>query len=51
MLFRVMNPYYTVESKGKSKEGSSVRGIRMVVKVDPREKDGFKIVQWLDFSL
>ncbi|MGE5253198.1 MAG: general secretion pathway protein GspK [Planctomycetaceae bacterium] len=51
MLFRVMNPYYTVESRGKSKEGSSVRGIRMVVKVDPREKDGFKIVRWLDSSL
>jgi general secretion pathway protein K len=51
MLFRAMNPYYTVESRGKSKEGSSVRGIRMVVKVDPREKDGFKIVQWLDSSL
>ena len=51
ILFGVMNPYYTVEARGKSKEGSSVRGIRMVVKVDSREKDGYKIVQWLDSFL
>jgi general secretion pathway protein K len=51
ILFGVVNPYYTVEARGKSKGGSSVRGIRMVVKVDSREKDGYKIVQWLDSFL
>lgn len=51
VLFGVVNPYYTVEARGKSKEGGSVRGIRMVVKVDFREKDGYKIVQWLDSFL
>jgi len=51
ILFGVANPYYTVEARGKSKEGSSVRGIRMVVKVDSREKDGYKVVQWLDSFL
>jgi general secretion pathway protein K len=40
--------FYTIESKGKSKEGSSVQGIKAVVKIDPKEKDGYKIVQWVD---
>jgi general secretion pathway protein K len=48
VLFGAVNPYYTVEAKGKSPGGTSVRGIRAIVKVDPREKVGYKIVQWLD---
>ena len=51
ILFGVMNPYYTVEARGKGREGSSVRAIWMVVKVDSREKDGYKIVRWLDSFL
>ena len=51
ILFGAMSPYYTIEVRGKSKEGSSARGIRAVVKVDMREKDGYKVVQWLDSLL
>jgi general secretion pathway protein K len=51
ILFGVMNPYYTIEARGKGGAGSSLRAIWMVVKVDSREKDGYKIVRWLDSFL
>jgi general secretion pathway protein K len=41
-------PYYTIEARGKSKEGGSFQGIKAVVKIDSKEKDGYKIVQWVD---
>jgi len=46
--FRALTPYYTVESKAKSKEGGWVRGLKVIIKVDPKEKGGHKIIQWLD---
>lgn len=51
VLFGAMNPYYTIEARGRSKEAGSARGVRVVVKVDPREGDRYKIIQWLDFLL
>ncbi len=48
ILIGAVNTYYTIEARGKSAGGYSVRGIRAVVKVDQREKDRYKIVQWLD---
>jgi len=41
-------PYYTIESRAKSKEGPSVRGLKVIFKVDPAEKMGYKIIQWVD---
>jgi general secretion pathway protein K len=40
-------PYYTVESRGKG-EGRSVRGIKALLKIDPRERQGYKMIQWVD---
>ncbi len=51
ILFGGVDPFYTIEAKGKSKEGKSVRGVRAVVKVDLNEKEGYKIVQWMDSLL
>ncbi len=48
ILIGAVNTYYTVEARGKSKGGNTARGVRAVVKVDQREKDRYKIVQWLD---
>jgi general secretion pathway protein K len=47
----IMTPYYTVESRAKSKEGESIRGIKAIIKIDPREKEGYKIIQWVDVLL
>jgi general secretion pathway protein K len=40
--------YYTVESRGKSKEGGAVRGLKTIVKIDRMDKRGYKIIQWVD---
>ena len=48
VIYSSMTSYYTVESRGKTKEGDGVRGVRTIVKIDPLEKEGYKIVQWVD---
>lgn len=48
IIFRALTPYYTIESRAKGKEGGSVRGLKVIIKVDPKEKGGHKIIQWLD---
>jgi general secretion pathway protein K len=51
ILFGGVNPYYTIEAKGRGKGGGAARGIRAVVKVDPREKDGYRIIRWIDSAI
>ncbi len=41
-------PYYTIESRGKSKGGAALRGLKTVVKIDPTDKKGYKTIQWVD---
>ena len=48
ILFKSMKPYYTIEAQARRKNGKSVRGIKVIIKIDPREKEGYKIIQWLD---
>jgi general secretion pathway protein K len=48
MVFRSNTSYYTIESRAKSKEGESVRGLKVIVKINPGEKSGYKIIQWVD---
>jgi general secretion pathway protein K len=46
-----MIAYYTIESRGKGKEGGAVRGLRTIVKIDRMEKAGYKVIQWVDILL
>jgi general secretion pathway protein K len=48
ILFRSVTPYYTIESRAKLKGGETIRGLKTIVKIDPREKEGYKIIQWVD---
>ncbi len=48
IVFRSTLPYYTIESRARLKGGASVHGIKAIVKIDPREREGYKIVQWVD---
>lgn len=48
ILFQSTNPFYTIEAQAQSKNGKSVRGLKAIVKIDPREKEGYKIIQWVD---
>ncbi|OGP65335.1 MAG: hypothetical protein A2170_08415 [Deltaproteobacteria bacterium RBG_13_53_10] len=50
ITYRTPVPYYTVESRGKT-EGRSVRGLKAIVKIDPADKNGHKIIQWVDWIL
>ena len=43
--------YYTIESRGKSKEGGAVRSLKTIVKIDRTDKRGYKIIQWVDSLL
>jgi general secretion pathway protein K len=48
IVFRSAVPYYTIESRAKLKDGLSMQGLKTIVKIDSREKEGYKIVQWVD---
>lgn len=47
----ILTPYYTIESKATFKERESVRKLKAIIKIDPREKEGYKILQWVDVLL
>jgi general secretion pathway protein K len=47
----MLTPFYTIESRARFKEGGSVRGLKVIVKIDPKEKEGYKILQWVDVLL
>jgi general secretion pathway protein K len=51
MVFQSRSPYYTIESRAKNKDGGPVRGVKAIVKIDSREKAGYKIIQWVDVIL
>lgn len=48
IAYRLRTPYYTIESKAKAGEGGSVRGLKVIIRVDLREKNGYKMIQWVD---
>lgn len=48
ITYRSALPYYTIESRAKLKDGLSTQGVKTIVKIDPREKERYKIVQWVD---
>jgi general secretion pathway protein K len=47
-VFRATIPYYTIEAKAKLPEGGLTRGIKAIVKIDVREKNYHKVIQWMD---
>lgn len=48
ILYQSRTSYYTIESKATGLDSSSVRWIKAIVKIDRREKQGYKIIQWVD---
>ena len=51
MVFQSTVLFYSIESRGKGKVGGSVRGIKGIVKIDSKEKLGYKVIQWVDMVL
>jgi hypothetical protein len=48
IVYRSANPYYTVEVKARRETGGGGRSLQTVLRIDSREKEGYKIVQWVD---
>jgi len=48
VAYQSMVPYYTIESRGKSKDQTSMRGLKAIVKIDPTDKKGYKVILWVD---
>lgn len=44
----LLSSYYSIESWARFKEGRAVRGLKAIIKIDPREKEGYKFIQWID---
>jgi general secretion pathway protein K len=51
ITYKTMIPYYTIESRAKNNEGGSKRGIKVIVKIAPAEKQNYKMIQWVDVLL
>ncbi len=49
ILYQSMIPYYTIESRAKSKDGgAAIRSLKVIIKIDQKEKKGYKTIQWID---
>jgi general secretion pathway protein K len=48
MVTQSLMPYYTIESRARNKGEGSVRGIKVIVKIDRTDKKRYKIIQWVD---
>jgi general secretion pathway protein K len=51
IVFQSTTPYFTIESRATNKEGSSIRGVKAIVKIDRTEEKGYKMIQWVDALL
>jgi general secretion pathway protein K len=48
MTYQSTVPYYTIESRGKIKDQASRRGVKAIVRIDPADKKGYRVIQWVD---
>jgi general secretion pathway protein K len=51
MVTQSITPYYTIESRARNKAEGSVRGVKVIVKIDRMDKKGYKIIQWVDILI
>lgn len=51
IVYRSTLFYYTIESQGMKIEEGPFRRLKAIVKIDPREKAGYKILQWMDLMI
>jgi general secretion pathway protein K len=46
--FRPLHPYYTIETRAWMKDNELGRSLKAIIKIDAREKNGYKVIQWID---
>ncbi|MEW6377080.1 MAG: hypothetical protein AB1502_14975 [Thermodesulfobacteriota bacterium] len=47
VVYQPRRTYYTIESKAIG-QGEAVQGLKAIVKIDGRERKGYKVIQWID---
>lgn len=46
--FRPWHPYYTIETRAWMRKSQFGRSLKAIIKIDGREKNGYKVIQWID---
>lgn len=49
ITFRPWHPYYTIETRAWMREKELERSLQAIIKIDAREKNGYKVIQWIDY--
>ena len=44
-----MSPFYSIDSFGGISGSKVKEGLRVLIKIDPKEKKGFRVTRWIDF--
>jgi general secretion pathway protein K len=44
----MITTYYSIESRAMLKEGEWGRGLKAIVKIDSKDKEGYRFIQWID---
>lgn len=47
--FQPLHPYYTIEARAWMRENEPGRSLKAIIKIDGREKNGYKVIQWIDY--
>jgi len=47
-VFSSPSRYFTIEARAKNQDESSLRGVKTIVRVELKEKNGYKVIQWVD---
>jgi general secretion pathway protein K len=48
LVFSSPSRYFTIEARAKTQDGNSLRGVKTIVRIELREKNGYKVIQWVD---
>ncbi len=48
LVFSSPSRYFTIEARAKIQDGSSLRGVKTIVRIAMQEKNGYKVIQWVD---
>ena len=46
-----ISPFYSIDSFGGINGSKVKEGLRVLIKIDPKEKKGFRITRWIDFII
>ncbi|OGP94503.1 MAG: hypothetical protein A2157_16205 [Deltaproteobacteria bacterium RBG_16_47_11] len=48
LVFSSPSRYFTIEARAKTQNGTSRRGVKTIVRIEMKEKNGYRVIQWVD---